>query len=41
MDLYDSSWKDFPDTVKITDAYMIFFKGGTIDHVTPVTQPVA
>ena len=30
MDLYDSSWKDFPDTGRSAGAYIIFYQGGTI-----------
>ena len=28
MDLYDSSWKYFPDTVRNTGAYIIFYQVG-------------
>ena len=41
MDFSDSSWKDFPDTVIITGAYIIFYQGGTIDHVTHVPGPAS
>ena len=41
MDFSDYSWKDCPDTGKITGAYIIFYQGGTIDHVTRVPGPVA
>ena len=37
----DSSWQDFPDNGRSTGAYMIFYQGGTIDHVTHVPGPVA
>ena len=37
----DSSWQDFPDTGRGTGAYMIFYQGGTIDHGTHVSVPVA
>ena len=40
MDLSDSSWKDFPGTVRSTGAYMIFYQGGTIDHGTHISGPV-
>ena len=40
MIFYDSSWQDFPDTVIITGAYIIFYKGGPIDHGTYVTIPI-
>ena len=36
-----SSWKDCPDTGRSIGAYIIFYQGGTIDHVTHVTGPVA
>ena len=35
-----SSWQDFPDTVRSIGAYIIFYKGGQIYHVTHVTGPV-
>ena len=41
MTFYDSNWQDFPDTVRSTGAYMIFYQGGPIDHVTHVQGPVA
>ena len=41
MDFYDSSWKDCPDTVRSTQAYIIFYQGGPIDHGTHVPVPVA
>ena len=41
MDFSDSSWQDFPDTVKSTRAYIIFYQGGTIDHGTHVPGPVS
>ena len=37
----DSSWQDFPDTIRSTGAYIIFYKGGRIEHGTHVTGPVA
>ena len=37
----DSSWKDCPDTVRSTGAYIIFYQGGKIDHGTFVPGPVA
>ena len=40
MAFYDSSWQDFPDTGGSTGAYIIFYQGGQIDHVTHVTGPV-
>ena len=41
MAFSDSSWKDCPDTVRITGAYIIFYQGGPIDHGTHVPVPVA
>ena len=41
MDFSYSSWQDFPDTVRSTGAYIIFYQGGTIDHGTHVPEPVA
>ena len=41
MDFYDSSWQDFQDTGRSTGAYIIFYQGGPIDHITHVTGPVA
>ena len=40
IDFYDSSWKYCPDTGKITGSYITFYKGGPIDHVTHVPEPV-
>ena len=36
MNFSDSSWKDFPNTGRSTGAYIIFYQGGTIYHVTHV-----
>ena len=41
MAFSDSSWQDFPDTGISTEAYIIFYQGGPIDHGTHVTVPVA
>ena len=41
MAFYDSSWKDCPDTGRITGAYNIFYQGWPIDHGTHVTGPGA
>ena len=41
MDFSDSSWQDCPDTGRITGAYIIFYQGGSIEHVTHVPGPVA
>ena len=41
MGLSDSSWIDCPDTGRNTGAYIIFYQGGPIDHVTHVPGPVA
>ena len=37
---FDSSWKDCPYTIRSTGAYILFYQGGTIDHVTHVVGPV-
>ena len=37
----DSSWKYCLDTGISTGAYIIFYQGGTIDHVTHVPGPVS
>ena len=41
MDFSNSSWQDFPDTGRITGAYIIFYQVGQIDHGTHVTGPVS
>ena len=41
MAFSDSSWQDFPDTGRITGAYIISYRGGPIDHGTHVPGPVA
>ena len=41
MDLSDSSWQYFPDTFRSTGAYIIFYKGVTIDHGTHIPGTVA
>ena len=41
MAFSDSSWTDFPDTGRSTGAYIIFYRGGKIYHVTNVPGPVA
>ena len=41
MTFSDSSWQDFPDTVRSTRAYIIFYQGGPIGHGTHVPVPVA
>ena len=41
MDFSNSSWQDCPDTGRSTGSYIIFYKGGPIDHGTHVTGPVA
>ena len=41
MDFSDSSQQDYPDTGISIGAYIIFYQGGTIDHGTHVTGPVA
>ena len=37
----DLSWKYFPDTGISTGSHIIFYQGGTIDHVTHFTRSVA
>ena len=41
MDFSDSNLQDCPDTERSTEAYIIFYQGGTIDHGTHVPGPVA
>ena len=41
MAFSDSIWKDNPDTVRITGAYIIFYQVRTIYHGTHVTGSVA
>ena len=41
MAFSDSSWQDFPDTGRITGAYIIFYQGGPIGYGTHVPGPVA
>ena len=41
MAFSDSSWKYCPYTGRSTEAYMIFYQGGPIYHVTHVPGPVA
>ena len=41
ISFYDSSWKDFPETVRITGEYIIFYQGGPIDHGTHFPGTVA
>ena len=41
MTFYDSSQRYFPDTDRSTGAYIIFYQGGTIDHGTHSSGPVA
>ena len=41
MALSDSRWQDCPDTGRSTGAYIIFYQGGPIEHVTHVPGPVA
>ena len=40
MAFSDSIWQDCPDTGRSTGAYIIFYQGGPIDHVTHVPGPV-
>ena len=41
IDFSDSSWQDCPYTGRIIGAYIRFYQGGTIDHGTHVSGPVA
>ena len=41
MDFSVPSWQAFPDTGRSTEAYIILYQGGPIDHVTHVPGPVA
>ena len=41
MALSDSSWQDCPGTGRSTGSYILFYQGGTLDHGTHVTGPVA
>ena len=41
MEFSDYSWKDFPDTVRNTGAYIISYQGSPIDHGTHVPGPVS
>ena len=41
MDFSGSSWKYCPDNGISTGAYIIFHKGGSIDHGTHVPGPVS
>ena len=41
MAFSDSSWKYFPYTGRNTGAYILFYQGGPIEHVTHVPGPVA
>ena len=41
MAFSDSSWQDCPDTGISTGAYIIFYQGGPIDHITHVPVLVA
>ena len=41
MVFYDSIWQDYPDTGMSTGSYIVFYKGGTIDHFTHAPVPVA
>ena len=41
MAFSDSSWQYFPETIRSTGAYNIFYQGGTIYHGTHVPVPVS
>ncbi|MGH3053820.1 MAG: reverse transcriptase domain-containing protein [Gaiellaceae bacterium] len=37
----DSSWQDCPDTGRSTGSFLIFYKGGVVDHSSFLPDPVA
>ena len=39
MVFYDSSWKYFPETGRISGAYIIFYRGGLVCYGTHVSGP--
>ena len=41
MDFYDSNCQDFLETVRSTEAYMIFYQGMPIDHGKHASGPVS
>ena len=41
MPFYNSSWQYCPDTGRSTGAYIIFYQGRPIDHVTHVPGTVS
>ena len=41
MDFSDYIWQYFPDTVRSIGSYIIFYRGGPIDHGTHATGPVS
>ena len=41
MAFSDSSWQDFSDNGRSTEAYIMFNQGGPLDYVTHVPGPVA
>ena len=41
MSFSDSGWQYCPDTGRSTGAYIIFYQGGPVDHVTHVPGPFA
>ena len=41
MVFYGSSWQGYPDTDRNAGAYIVFNKGGPIDHCTHVPVPFA
>ena len=41
MDLSDSSWQYFPDTIRITGVYIICYKCGPIYYGIHVPEPVS
>ena len=41
MSFYDSIWQYCPDTGISTGSYIVFYRGGLIDHCTHVIGPVS
>ena len=41
MMFYDSIYQDCPDNGRSTGAYILFYQGETIDHLTHVPGPVS
>ena len=39
--LYYYKWKDYPDTIRSTGSYILFYRAGPTDNYTHVPGPVA